>query len=447
MADALGHIESLWEFPVKGSLPIIPEHRAQEWEALLDQHGAGLVARAFVDALFRVAGPPFYPYSYLDRSEDASAKFAALIAKPWSYGIDTTPEARQGIEYKFDLYGDVDPRTYTGPVLTLGHPHNVISASFQEGNRMMCGGYDRNAPSEILKDPDAMVPLVECAIRFAQSDGIKGMSLKNHRAAFRLSNLSYLAPQFPVHVARAIYTGAANGQPLRTLDPSMGWGDRLAGFFCTQAASMYVGFDPNATLFSAYRDQCVAYDAWRFEYLYPEGTFDYLDHGPYPEPVIRILDDGISFEFQSSYEGGVRVTALCTPAEDAPWESLGLFNFVFTSPPYFGTERYASGTASEASQSWSRYQTVDSWHDQFFRPVISRSIERLEPGGRIAINVEDASIGPVRAPTGQVLRSLCLGSGLVEDPVMALRVKARPKKTPDGTESRRAEPIWNFRRP
>lgn len=151
--------------------------------------------------------------------------------------------------------------------------------------------------------------------------------------------------QFKPGVAKAIYelTGAK-----RVLDFSMGWGDRLAGF-CASSGTHYTGCDPNEGLHAGYRDMIQAYGQ------------------------------------------GKSITALCLPAEEMSF-SKDQFDLVFSSPPYFGMEMYAEGTACAGTQSWARYPTPDAWLSGFLRPTLERSWHALAPGGVLAINIADVLI-------------------------------------------------------
>jgi hypothetical protein len=151
--------------------------------------------------------------------------------------------------------------------------------------------------------------------------------------------------QFKPGVAKAVYELT---QSSRVLDLSMGWGDRLAGFLASSCTQHYTGIDPNPDLHPLYRQQVDMYGA------------------------------------------GKDVTLIHAAAEDVilPAQS---FDIAFTSPPYFGQEKYGAGTGHESSQSWSRYPTPDQWRDKFLRPVLERAWSALRHGGVLAINIADVS--------------------------------------------------------
>lgn len=149
--------------------------------------------------------------------------------------------------------------------------------------------------------------------------------------------------QFKPGVARAVYEllGAR-----RVLDFSAGWGDRLVGFCASPGTETYLGVDPNADLHPLYDRAALMY--------------------------------GI----------GKKIRMMCAPAEDAAIEP-GSADVVFTSPPYFGMERYAAGSAHAGQQSWSRYPTGHSWRSRFLEPVLRKSWDALVPGGFLVLNIAD----------------------------------------------------------
>ena len=75
------------------------------------------------------------------------------------------------------------------------------------------------------------------------------LSDKSYISAFRLG--TYIATQFKPVVAKAIYQ-MTNAK--RVLDTSCGWGDRLAGFFASDAEEYY-GCDPNPNTYARYTNR------------------------------------------------------------------------------------------------------------------------------------------------------------------------------------------------
>jgi len=77
-------------------------------------------------------------------------------------------------------------------------------------------------------------------------------------------------------------------------------------------------------------------------------------------------------------------------------------DLVFTSPPYFSTERYSDDTA----QSWVQYPTWQRWVEGFLEPLVTRSWDLLESGGVFAINTKDLHQGRQEYPILTEVRRL-----------------------------------------
>ena len=74
--------------------------------------------------------------------------------------------------------------------------------------------------------------------------------MKSYISAFRLG--TYIATQFKPVVAKADLQ--ENNKAKTVLDTSCGWGDRLAGFFASNAEEYY-GCDPNPNTYRRYQEQ------------------------------------------------------------------------------------------------------------------------------------------------------------------------------------------------
>jgi hypothetical protein len=143
-------------------------------------------------------------------------------------------------------------------------------------------------------------------------------------------------------VAKAIYEIF---NPRLTLDFSAGWGARLLGAMA--AGVPYIGIDPNTVTTSDNRRLLATLRG-----LFPHMHFD------------------------------VMLGAAC--AEDflghQQFENLDL---IFTSPPYFNTEKYCD----QKTQSYLRYPTRESWYDKFLRVCIEGAFLDLADGGHLVLNV------------------------------------------------------------
>lgn len=202
-------------------------------------------------------------------------------------------------------------------------------------------------------------------------DKTKGVNNKLLVNAINMS--AYIPAQFKPTLAKSMYNffGAQN-----VLDFSMGWGDRLVGFLASDAQS-YVGIDPNTKLHEPYKkiaSYCNTDKATRF---------------------------------------------ICSPAEDTDLSDVKV-DFVFTSPPYFDTEKYSE----EETQSWKRYPETDDWLKGFLFPTLEKCWSCLEEGGRICVNISDKVRGDVRVcePMIEHMKSL----GATYEGVMGYRMNKRP---------------------
>ena len=148
------------------------------------------------------------------------------------------------------------------------------------------------------------------------------------------------------------------------LDTSMGWGDRLTGFFASNATH-YIGCDPNPNTFKRYKDM---------------------------------------IDFWNSLTGNKKTTQIYNcGAEDLPWDEIKDVDCSFTSPPYFSTERYNEGGEKEELQSWAKFDEYDRWRDEFYLPVAENSFNSLSDKGHLLVNILDPQIKKVRYRSGDEL--------------------------------------------
>ena len=139
---------------------------------------------------------------------------------------------------------------------------NDVSNYFMQDLRLECGSYGFEAPKTRWENNDAY-DIWKClgpiwrGINGVQKVMIEGkeeliggeLNAKSYVSAFRLG--TYIATQFKPVVAKAIYD-ITNAKTV--LDTSCGWGDRLAGFFASDAEEYY-GCDPNPNTYEIYQHQ------------------------------------------------------------------------------------------------------------------------------------------------------------------------------------------------
>lgn len=198
---------------------------------------------------------------------------------------------------------------------------------------------------------------------------------------------------FPLPAASAVFN---HFNAHNVLDFAAGWGDRLAAFWATPSAHLYIGADPNLALHPCYVQQCLTYDRWLYT-----GPLD-----AYVAPVV-VEDKDQNVIVVRSQMLNINCVFVALPAEDVPnWAALPCFepvDLVFTSPPYFNKERYAKHTVWVKEQSWSRYTTQKAWHDSFLMPVLHAIVTTaMAPSAHLCLNVARklVSVEEICAKTG-----------------------------------------------
>ena len=246
---------------------------------------------------------------------------------------------------------------------------NDVSNYFHQGLRLECGSYGFRAPKEVWENGTAY-DIWKCfgpiwrGINAVQKVMIEGkeeligghLSDKSYVSAFRLG--TYIATQFKPVVAKAVYD-MTNAKTV--LDTSCGWGDRLAGFFASDAEEYY-GCDPNPNTYRRYQEQISQYNKFLTK----------------PKKV-HIWNCG---------------------AEDLPYDKLPPIDVAFTSPPYFATVEYNKGGEMEENQSWFKFNEYEKWRDDFYLLVAEKT---MEVSKFMFVNIMDPKIHNVRYRSGDEL--------------------------------------------
>ena len=178
--------------------------------------------------------PPFPLKSY--SKEDITKTFYKLQKVDISkYTKETDREILEKYDdykYPYDIYG-------LGVIDTPFGVHSFINVSnyFMQDLRLACNSYGYKGPLQRWNDGDNLWGAFGPIWRGVNPGGKKGHFLthETYYVAFRLG--TYNATQFKPLVAKVIYdmTGAKT-----VLDTSMGWGDRLAAFYASNATH-YIG--------------------------------------------------------------------------------------------------------------------------------------------------------------------------------------------------------------
>jgi hypothetical protein len=304
-------------------------------------------------------------------------------------------------------------------VIDKSHAYNKSSDYFQELNRMKCGSTLVDSPYNIWTTKHKLAKMNWHFWRKGAL-GTSDICAATFRSAFRLG--TYTATQFKPSVAKALYE---KHNAVKVLDTSCGWGDRLAGFYATPNTRLYVGCDPNPEVFQVYKQQCLEYERL-------------LGGKP-------IIVESVNY---FSCKGVKHVEIYNLPSEDVDWKKYeNVFDFYFTSPPYFETEKYAETTSLVDNQSWKRYPKYDDWKNDFFFKVNRMVWDTLTSDAYMMINI----VPPLRVRSKT---NLC--DEMVDDiktypnahylGKIGMRLQARPHvigKTKNGIY---IEPIYVFRK-
>jgi hypothetical protein len=194
--------------------------------------------------------------------------------------------------------------------------------------------------------------------RFYQEEGLKkaiafclrydtGVKPAQVQAGLRMT--SSVATNFPPMRAKALYEHfTPEGGTI--LDYAHGFGGRLLGALSSKKNFRYIGIDPNTV------------------------THENVKRlGHYVEQVTGREN---SFELH------------CMGSEEYMGEPNSV-DFAFSSPPYFNLERYTD----EETQSYNKFNEVDSWLEGYVRPTVKMLHRVLKEGAFYGTNIADFKIG------------------------------------------------------
>jgi len=319
-----------------------------------------------------------YPKVNLQQASEDFWKLQAYHIAYWKYG-----DFYLKYNYKYphgDTFIDTPP---TG---------NKASNYFHQENRMKCNSLNSPSPYRVWNTDKFMKTL------FGSLWTMKVKEVTSKTLWTSIVLRKYVASQFKPMVAKAIYD---KYKSKNILDFSMGWGDRLAGFFASDKTERYVGTDPNLDLQKGYGDQVSMY----------------CNHSS-KEVIFRDK-----------------------PAEEMVY-SKEEFDTIFTSVPYFDTERYNDAD----TQSWIRYKTLDEWLHNFLFESIERAWLALKRDGVMLINLSDVyghhQIQRMCDPMNEFIEGL--QSAEYED-CIGMRMAKRPNQNTH-KEGIYCEPIWVWRK-
>jgi len=138
-------------------------------------------------------------------------------------------------------------------------------------------------------------------------------------------------------------------KPVHILDPCAGWGGRALAAHIYGAA--YTGYDCNRDLTDAYAAMTAAFS------IYNGSSNNANANNNQPPVTLQIAD------------------SLCIN-----YSTLGKFDCVMTSPPYYNLERYPHNCA---------FTTDDDMDDRFYFPLFYALMDHLQPGGWMVLSIND----------------------------------------------------------
>ena len=292
--------------------------------------------------------PPF-PFRKLSY-EEMVENFQKLQRVDYTKFITPKDQIENEVIEKYDDY-KYEFQTCGQGLIDTPSTYNICSDYFMNHLRLRCGSYGFMAPAQVWEQGTPKQIWSSIGGLWRGVNSAEDLSPKSVMEVLRLG--TYIATQFKPIVAKVIY----NMTDAKTvLDTSMGWGDRLAGFFASNATH-YIGCDPNPNTFKVYSEMIGEYSKMS------------------PGKTTQIYRCG---------------------AEDLPWETIENVDCAFTSPPYFATERYNEGGEFEKDQSWSKFSEYERWRDEFYLPVALNSFNALSEKGFLMTNIMDPKIKNVR---------------------------------------------------
>ena len=346
-------IDELKKYAVHGTgLPIMDQ---QTFERITNTIGKEEFRRVLAMYINRYR--PVFPLKKITK-EDVRISFNELRKQ------DTTKYCKLNDNNVMEKYTDYKYpyKDYGLGIIDAPSTYNNVSNYFHQELRLLCSSYSFKAPLDVwykgtAKDIWRCLGPIWRGINNMKKVMVEGkeelrggeLSEASYLSAFRLG--TYIATQFKPNVAKTIYQ-LTNAK--RVLDTSCGWGDRLAGFFASDAEE-YIGCDPNPNTYKQYMKQIEVYNSFLTK----------------PKKV-KIYNCG---------------------AEDLPWDEIKDIDCSFTSPPYFSTEVYNKGGEKEENQSWFKFNEYEKWRDDFYLPVAEKTMNKSK---FMLVNIMDPKIKNVR---------------------------------------------------
>ncbi len=190
-----------------------------------------------------------YPQPTMEISENDCRKDFNKLKGTWVYDI-----LKEGEWFGRSEEGYEWPLAYQGTQWYFARNNigNKSSNYFQQENRWSVDGSVSPGPKRTWESEKFMTSLMGSAYSLKVP--------KIDRATLRtmIGLRKYICSQFKPNVAKALYDLF---KVKNVMDFSMGWGDRLAGFYANMNTELYVGLDPRKENHPIYREQADYYES------------------------------------------------------------------------------------------------------------------------------------------------------------------------------------------
>ena len=235
-----------------------------------------------------------YPMPTMEMTEEDCRRDFNKLKGTWVYDILKEGEwfARSEAGYEWPLTYRAGLSRGKQWYFARNNTGNKASNYFQQENRWSVESSGYPGPKRTWETFDFMKSLMGAAYSL-KLDKIDRSILRT-----MIGLRKYICSQFKPNVAKAMYDlfKAKN-----IMDFSMGWGDRLAGFYASMNTELYVGVDPRKENHPIYRKQADYYDS-----------------------------------LLTMFETPKKVDFYCEAAEDFYYDGYDdTFDIIFTSPQYF----------------------------------------------------------------------------------------------------------------
>jgi hypothetical protein len=265
-----------------------------------------------------------YPFAKLEYSINDVLKLYYNLKTNRIIKIDKSPIKIK--HYKGETFDTVN---FNGKPITIvvSYPYTKykyeiiwLTDYFQEKSRVQCNSERHGSMLNTFNNLKKQGPVTRCML---------------------LDNIKTWCGVYPINVAHTIYKMF---KPKRILDMSSGWGDRLIAATMYDP-ELYVGVDPNKSLFSGYKNIIDAFAIKKEKYVMINDAF-----------------------------------------EDA--NITGMFDLMFSCPPFFIAEKYSS----DEKQSFNRYNDIDNWLNNFMYVSIRKIWSHLNRDGYLIIDINDTKV-------------------------------------------------------